>query len=118
MGRCCVSAIFVLGISASPVLSQITFVDSAARAMKDAAAPADYIIRKLAEYRIVLVGEPHWLAQDVALVKSVVARLPDAGVSTLAVEWTRASEQGAWEHCCVARMGRLGQMERRMLCSC
>lgn len=87
------SSVAVSVSAAAPLPAQGTFVDSAAAALIKAPAPVDYVMEKLAQHRIVLIGEPHWVAHDVGLIQAVVPRLPDAHVNTLAVEWIRASQQ-------------------------
>jgi hypothetical protein len=87
---CCV---FAAARQAAPLYSQATFIDSAVAATTNAPTPADFILQQLGRHRIVLVGEPHWLAHDVALIRSVIPRLPDAHANTLAVEWLRANQQ-------------------------
>jgi heme-binding uptake protein ChaN (Tiki superfamily) len=58
-----------------------------------ARAPADYVVSKLADHRVVILGEAHRIRHDVELVLSLVPRLPAAGADTLAVEMFPASEQ-------------------------
>jgi hypothetical protein len=100
---CCA---FAAPRQAAPLYAQANFIDSAVAAMTNAPTPADFILQQLDRHRIVLVGEPHWLAHDVALISSVIPRLRDAHVNTLAVEWLRANQQsevtavvnaGAWD---------------------
>jgi hypothetical protein len=55
--------------------------------------PQDYVLAKLREHRVVLLGEHHWIRQDAALVRDLVPRLAGAGVATLAMETLPASEQ-------------------------
>lgn len=57
------------------------------------AAPSDYVVEKLARHRVVILGEHHWLLPDVDLVRRLVPRLPDADVTTLAVETLPAAMQ-------------------------
>jgi hypothetical protein len=59
------------------------------------APPEDYVVSKLAEHRVVIVGEPHWLKQDVQLVTAIVPRLRAAGVYVLGYEFLRGSDQAA-----------------------
>ena len=75
--------------------AQTKFVDSAASALSAALSPVDYVVHKSSQYRIVLIGEAHRIAHDVALVENIIPRLPNAHVNTLAVEWLRASDQTA-----------------------
>lgn len=55
--------------------------------------PAEYVISKFRDRRVVLLGENHWVRQDVTLVRDLVALLPEAGVKFLAMEVLPASEQ-------------------------
>jgi hypothetical protein len=57
------------------------------------AAPADYVISRFADHRVVILGENHWLRHDVALVRSIVPKLGGARVGALAVEMFRAADQ-------------------------
>jgi hypothetical protein len=66
---------------------------SAVDFMRDATAPADYILSRFAAHRVVLLGEPHWVKHDAELLATVVSRLLDAKVNTLAAEWLPAREQ-------------------------
>lgn len=49
-------------------------------------APGDFVLQQLASHRVVLLGESHWVADEVEVVSEIVPRLPDAGARTLAVE--------------------------------
>lgn len=55
--------------------------------------PVEYVLSKLADHRIVLLGEHHWLSHDVELVHRLIPHLPEADVRTLAVEMFPASMQ-------------------------
>jgi hypothetical protein len=57
-----------------------------------AQAPADYVLATARSHRITILGEAHWLRQDVMLVAEVIPRLQKAGVD-LAAEVLPASEQ-------------------------
>ena len=56
-------------------------------------APTDYVLSKLKDHRVVLLGENHWLRHDVQLVIDLVPRLRSAGVDALAIETLPASSQ-------------------------
>ena len=48
--------------------------------------PADYILSKFADHRVVILGESHWVRQETELARDVVPRLRAAGVSVFAFE--------------------------------
>ncbi len=58
-----------------------------------AQAPEDYVVSKFATYDLVLLGEPHWVRQQVTLVSDLIPRLHRAGVDILAIEFARRSDQ-------------------------
>jgi len=58
-------------------------------------APADYILSKLRDHRVVLLGEGHWVRHDVQLVAGLVPRLQESGADALAMEVFPARAQGA-----------------------
>ncbi len=60
--------------------------------------PAEYVLSKLKDHRVVLLGENHWLRQDVQLVIDLVPRLRSAGVDALAIEMLPASSQPVIDH--------------------
>jgi hypothetical protein len=85
---------------AAVMLACAATVASGAQANRDveflrtrALAPADYVVSKFADHRVVVLGEAHRIRHDVELVLALVPRLPAAGVDTLAVEMFPASEQ-------------------------
>ncbi len=53
---------------------------------------ADYILARLRLYRVVLVGESHWLRHDAELLGEVIGRLEDPE-TRIAVEWVPARRQ-------------------------
>ena len=57
--------------------------------------PAEYVLSKLRDHRVVLLGENHWLRHDVRLVAELVPRLRGAGAEALALEVLPASQQAA-----------------------
>src|SRR5687768_4375930 len=52
----------------------------------------NYVMSKAASHRITIIGEGHWLKQDVELVAALILRLQKAGID-LATELLPASEQ-------------------------
>lgn len=56
-------------------------------------APADYVLAKLRDHRVVILGEAHWLRHDAELILDLVPRLASAGVEALALEVFPASSQ-------------------------
>ena len=64
-------------------------------------APKEYVLSKVAAYPVVLLGENHWLAHDVALVRSIVPDLRQRGVA-LAVEMFPAEAQAKVDELVVA----------------
>lgn len=68
-------------------------VPSDAAFVQTAKLPADYILEKVKDHRVVLLGEAHWIRHDPVLVASLVPRLPDAGATALAVEMFRTTDQ-------------------------
>ena len=56
------------------------------------APPADYVVSKLADHRVVIVGESHWVRHEVNLIREVVPRLRGAG-AFLAIEMLPARHQ-------------------------
>ena len=59
-----------------------------------AATPSVYVLSKLTEHRVVIVGEAHWIRHDALLVAGLVPALQAQGVD-LAAEFFPASEQAA-----------------------
>ncbi|HEX5043248.1 MAG TPA: ChaN family lipoprotein [Candidatus Polarisedimenticolaceae bacterium] len=60
--------------------------------LRHAASPPDYLMATLEHHRIVIVGESHWIAHEVALVRDVVPRLAERGI-LLGMEMLPASKQ-------------------------
>ncbi len=58
-----------------------------------AQTPEDYIVSKFAKYDLVLIGEQHWVRQQVTLVGSLIPQLHRAGIAILAIEFARRSDQ-------------------------
>jgi len=54
--------------------------------------PADYLLSKLYDYRIVIVGESHWQRSDVELIGGIAQELRRRNVA-LAMEFFLASSQ-------------------------
>lgn len=54
--------------------------------------PGDYVLSKAKSHRITIIGESHWLKQDVALINTLIPALGEANID-LAVELLPASEQ-------------------------
>jgi hypothetical protein len=54
--------------------------------------PVNYVMSKAASHRITIIGEGHWLKQDVELVAALIPPLQKAGID-LATELLPASEQ-------------------------
>lgn len=57
-------------------------------------APYEYVLSKLTQHRVVIVGEAHWIRHDAQLVAGLVPALQAQGVD-LAAEFFPASEQAA-----------------------
>ncbi len=55
--------------------------------------PADYVVGLFAGHDVVLLGEQHKIGHDAVFVRSLVAPLHRAGVSTLALEFARREDQ-------------------------
>ena len=55
--------------------------------------PAEYLLSKLSDHRIVIVGENHWQRSDAQLIGGLVPELRRRNV-TLAMEFFPASSQG------------------------
>jgi hypothetical protein len=55
--------------------------------------PEDYVLSKFANYDLVLLGEPHWVRQQVTLVSGLIPQLPTHGVHILAIEFARRIDQ-------------------------
>ena len=56
------------------------------------AAPPDYVLARLTEHRIVILGENHWIRDDTQLVAALVPQLKERG-AVLASETFPASQQ-------------------------
>jgi len=80
-------------VTASNVAGQA--VDPVQYLQSQGQAPADYILSRLRDHRVVLVGEGHWVRHDVELVAGLVPRLPASGAGALALEVFPASTQDA-----------------------
>jgi hypothetical protein len=83
LGSC---LLFTPGQTTAPPASQARAETPAAHLMGHAQAPADYVLSKLRDHRVVILGEAHRLRHDVQLVLDVVPRLVGAGADTLAME--------------------------------
>ena len=59
----------------------------------DGKAPVDYIVSRLQNHRVILLGEAHWIRHDAELLSALVPRLSAAGVTTFAAEWLPAAAQ-------------------------
>jgi hypothetical protein len=59
---------------------------------KDSTA-AEYVTARLAKSSVLLLGEAHWIRQDVQLLAEVIRGMPAANLNAVAVEWIPASEQ-------------------------
>ena len=87
-----------------PLLAVILLVTAPAARTQEKRAPAgtavlgatqpaaDYLLARLRLYRIVLVGESHWLRHDAELLGEVIERLEDPE-TRIAVEWVPAGRQ-------------------------
>jgi hypothetical protein len=56
-------------------------------------APADYVLSKLSDHRVVILGENHWLRNDVDLVMSLLPALRHRKIA-LAMEFFPSAHQG------------------------
>lgn len=56
-------------------------------------SPADYVLSKARSHKVTIIGEAHWLKQDVSFVAALIPALHDNEVD-LAVEVFPASQQG------------------------
>jgi hypothetical protein len=61
---------------------------------REAHTPADYVLSKVRDHRIIIVGENHWVKHDANLILELIPRLKDSGVTALGVEMFRDSDQG------------------------
>ena len=59
-----------------------------------ATPPAEYVLAKLAQHRVVIVGEAHWIRHDAQFIAGLVPALQAQGAD-LAMEILPASGQGA-----------------------
>jgi len=57
-------------------------------------SPEDYVLSKAKSHRVTIIGEGHWLKQDVSFVAALIPALHNAGID-LAVEVFPASQQAA-----------------------
>lgn len=89
--RCLVLAVTLATFPAPVLGSQASAAVQSLQAR--AQPPAEYVLSKLKDHRVVLLGENHWLRHDVQLVIDLVPRLPGAGVDALAIEMLPASSQ-------------------------
>lgn len=63
--------------------------------VRGARSPADYLISRFDTADVVLVGEDHAIAQDLAFVASLVPKLHAAGITNLVMEFGAAEDQAA-----------------------
>lgn len=52
-----------------------------------------HVVAKFAKYDLVLIGEPHWIRQRVALVSNFLPELHPRGVNILAIACARRIDQ-------------------------
>ena len=90
MRGCALLVIVIAPLVSRPAASQDQFLDYL---RSQGSPPADYVLSKLRTHRVVLLGEHHWIRHDVELVLSLIPRLRDAGVQTLAFEILDAEYQ-------------------------
>ena len=81
----------LLAILAAPVSAVESLFTDYLRA--NSQHPTDYVLSKLEAHRVVLLGEHHWIRHDVELVLSVIPRLRENGIFTLAFEILDAEDQ-------------------------
>ena len=55
----------------------------------------EYVITRLATSSVLLLGEAHWIRQDVQLLAEVIRGMPSRNLHAVAVEWIPASEQAS-----------------------
>ena len=55
--------------------------------------PVEYVLEKIADHDVVVLGEMHRARQDPLLVQQLITRLPEAGVYSLCTEFARRVDQ-------------------------
>ncbi len=88
------AAATIVAFALSPIAapgSQDT--DVARQFVARAETPIAYVLSKFADHRVVCLGEAHWIRHDVKLVADLVPRLAERGVTAIAIEMFRESDQ-------------------------
>jgi len=81
-------------LACAGLLLSATLATPAQTFLRGAASPPDYLLGTLEHHRIVILGESHWIAHEVALVRDLVPRLAERGV-VLGMEMLPAGKQAA-----------------------
>jgi len=67
--------------------------------LRQSASHPDYLMAKLEYHRVVIVGESHWIAHEVALVRDLVPNSAERSI-LLGMEMVAASEQADLDAVC------------------
>lgn len=61
--------------------------------LRSAPAPAEYVLTKTREHRIVLLGEAHWTAHEPRFLNELLPRLHESAVTAIGIEMLRITDQ-------------------------
>jgi hypothetical protein len=84
--------VLVMHLLIGSVAQADTIADITDYLQQQSQSPADYVLSKASSHRVTIIGEAHWLEQDVSFVAALIPALHDAGLD-LAAEVFPATQQ-------------------------